>query len=675
MVGVRPSDAPRPGWWMGTHVATALGLLAPLIATFFTLPWWGWALITVGLLATIAATQWQLGSLDANTGRGHLLLTTLRIVTAASMLCTLSQLHIVFITLFVVLPLVVAPLVSASLRLYALLLVGIVALLPVGLSHIPIWIACVLWGLTLTSAAFAWWVAKRSDSSILSTASVPLPLAAPTTLLADAFVDTHVAAQRQREHLHRLLCMIRAAVRGQFAGIFWFDEAQNQFAPAFFEIDAASRLNPHVFSASTLREHQGADAHGLWQYTASATAPWYTTHDAHTPQTLISNIEDEGILLGILVLERNAAHGEFGRADQVAAQECAHLIHQHLRDEQAAAAAFRASHDLQAVALAAEKLSNTLDEQEVYRIGEKLFQQLLPHVEVAFWRRTDDGLTLSFVSEPWTGFTVGDTLRRDGNLIEKAIERRHVLPYKNEGEPEAPPLFGHMHPASNLDRYLVCPLVTGRMAHSAVVLKMPVSGAFTAVVRTRIGLIANQIAAAQQIALAYAKMTKRATHDSMTSLLNRATFHEQASRAFERAERGITNIVAIMLDIDHFKNINDTYGHAVGDDVIRGVATIIREEVRRIDIAARYGGEEFVIVMENTDLPGAQQFAERLRTRIAQQRYMSQHGDFNCTISLGVAQYPSDGHDIESLVQCADEALYQSKRNGRNRVSVYDAPA
>jgi diguanylate cyclase (GGDEF)-like protein len=123
-----------------------------------------------------------------------------------------------------------------------------------------------------------------------------------------------------------------------------------------------------------------------------------------------------------------------------------------------------------------------------------------------------------------------------------------------------------------------------------------------------------------------------------------------------------------MTDIDHFKAVNDTYGHPAGDVVLKGVAQMLKEQARDTDVVARYGGEEFAVVMPETDLRGALVIAERLRETVAARAFHTELGPVRVTLSIGLAASPEDGTEMDALVQLADQCLYQAKRAGRNRV-------
>lgn len=171
-----------------------------------------------------------------------------------------------------------------------------------------------------------------------------------------------------------------------------------------------------------------------------------------------------------------------------------------------------------------------------------------------------------------------------------------------------------------------------------------------------------------QLEAANAQLQELALHDGLTGLLNRRHWESCLEREFARHNRYSNPASLVLFDIDHFKRLDDTYGHQAGDEVIRQVARITREMVRDTDYAGRYGGEEFVVLLADTPLQGASQFAERLRMAIEQLQISHEQLSLQCSVSVGVACTRTDMANHQALIEAADKALYQAKSAGRNQV-------
>lgn len=170
------------------------------------------------------------------------------------------------------------------------------------------------------------------------------------------------------------------------------------------------------------------------------------------------------------------------------------------------------------------------------------------------------------------------------------------------------------------------------------------------------------------------KLEQMAITDALTGLYNRHRFHESLTKELERARRYSTPFSLVMFDIDHFKKVNDNYGHLAGDMVLKEIAGILMQSMREVDTAARYGGEEFVAILPNTEKNDAILLAERMRKTIKQHRF--NEIDVPVTVSIGISGMPDDSVDNEDkLIRCADFALYEAKKNGRDRIEVAEAKA
>ncbi len=189
----------------------------------------------------------------------------------------------------------------------------------------------------------------------------------------------------------------------------------------------------------------------------------------------------------------------------------------------------------------------------------------------------------------------------------------------------------------------------------------------------------RSIAVAERVSLALANLRLRellrnqSIRDPLTGLYNRRYLEESLNRELHRANRTSRNVSVVMLDLDHFKHFNDTFGHQVGDILLKEVAGVIKSRVRAGDLACRYGGEEFALIIAEVDTEGAHKCVESIREAI---KHLSLHNRGQTlgtiTVSAGIATYPAHGDNSEDLIRAADEALYQAKKAGRDCIIVYE---
>lgn len=177
---------------------------------------------------------------------------------------------------------------------------------------------------------------------------------------------------------------------------------------------------------------------------------------------------------------------------------------------------------------------------------------------------------------------------------------------------------------------------------------------------------------AEKLEKSQAELQFLSIHDGLTGLYNRREFHWMLKEEIERSRRYGRSFSLLMLDIDHFKSVNDTYGHQAGDEVLRVLADLVGREVRPVDRVCRFGGEEFTIILPETPVSGGLITAERIRA-LAGSRAISvtEEQSLNLTVSVGVAAFPLNGKTAEDLLSAADQALYAAKRGGRNRVCAF----
>lgn len=170
-------------------------------------------------------------------------------------------------------------------------------------------------------------------------------------------------------------------------------------------------------------------------------------------------------------------------------------------------------------------------------------------------------------------------------------------------------------------------------------------------------------------------LERLATHDTLTDFYNRAELERQLLAEVSRAHRYEHQLSLLFIDLDHFKTVNDRFGHQVGDALLKDFSGIVETAIRDVDVASRYGGEEFIILLPETDHCRASDMAERLRQRVAD------HGFFvegkrrlNITASIGIATFPNHGNTAEELIGAADQAMYRAKELGRDQICSGSEP-
>jgi diguanylate cyclase (GGDEF)-like protein len=158
--------------------------------------------------------------------------------------------------------------------------------------------------------------------------------------------------------------------------------------------------------------------------------------------------------------------------------------------------------------------------------------------------------------------------------------------------------------------------------------------------------------------------------DGLTGLFNRKHIMELLEREISRSRRYGRPITVLMLDIDHFKQVNDSYGHQAGDAVMCRLSAVLRGMVRDVDFVGRYGGEEFLVLLPDSDCQSGAETAERIRRKVQDLEIIANHQKISVTLSIGVSSHPQMGRDSDALICMADEALYQAKSTGRNRIVI-----
>jgi len=273
-------------------------------------------------------------------------------------------------------------------------------------------------------------------------------------------------------------------------------------------------------------------------------------------------------------------------------------------------------------------------------------------------------------SDPAVDDLVGARFAHNQGLVSMVVKNRCPLPYRGEFESSRQVVLTRRFPWPNIPSLLVLPLVHHERALGTLILGARRRHAFGEAVRPTLEVLASHLAVSLSNARMVHKLEMMATTDGLTGLLNKRAMHEAATQQVAAAARFGRKLSVLIADIDFFKKVNDTYGHDVGDVVIKGLGEILKRQKRATDLVARFGGEEFVVLCEQTDEGGAMLLAERIREDLKKTIFHTAQGPVSVTCSLGIATFPEAGREWDHLFKAADDALYVSKRSGRDRATA-----
>jgi diguanylate cyclase (GGDEF)-like protein len=376
------------------------------------------------------------------------------------------------------------------------------------------------------------------------------------------------------------------------------------------------------------------------------------------------------MITGILVADRLEIQSLTG-SEPAMLQAFATLASDAILQARASLSREEADVEFKAVYPLSQKLATLSREPEVRDLLLRSARNIVP-VEGAAVVMTDELLSRYVVAEShgW----MAEFARREVALSEKTwaawVLRSAEDPYLLDdvaSHAERMPVLVLDEGSGRAESLLTVPLRSRNRTLGAIVLASR-RGAFDSASQRVLAILANQAAATLSLIKDKEKQAELAVRDGLTGLYNRRAFGELLAQAVAREDRQQGRFGLLILDLDHFKKLNDTYGHPAGDAALKSAAEVLRRHLRRGDQAARYGGEEFVAILPGTDEAGAQHLAERVRDAVARNRLVFEGAKIQMTASCGLAVWPGDGKEAEALLAAADRALYAAKQGGRNRV-------
>lgn len=400
--------------------------------------------------------------------------------------------------------------------------------------------------------------------------------------------------------------------------------------------------------------------------------PYYETPGA-VGHVVALPLRERGLARGLLVMDRERAR-PLSPPELETLNETARLVQRTVANERALIQLEEAKREQSKLYRAVERLNEANSEAAVIQAGVGSAREFAAfHFAAVTLLRSDGIQEICGVSGEGAEQLAGQTFQDSHGLVGMVTDSRQVLPYRGECEAGAQVVFSPKLDTPELASLLVLPLLVRKEVLGTLVLGSSETGAFGSAERMTLQVLARHVA----VSLANARMVKRleelATTDGLTGLLNKRSLIEVAQQKLLSAQRFSKSLSLLICDLDHFKRVNDTYGHDVGDRVIAGFARVLSRSKRETDAVGRFGGEEFVVVCEETDEAGARLLAERVRSELAATSFVTAKGTLRVTASIGAATCPLAPSDWDELFKAADEALYVAKRSGRDRVVAWSA--
>jgi two-component system cell cycle response regulator len=378
----------------------------------------------------------------------------------------------------------------------------------------------------------------------------------------------------------------------------------------------------------------------------------------------------DGALIGALIADRDCAFSDHELAVLTAlgtevtrAVEAERLLGAVRREKEEKARFFRAL----------EELNKVTTPQQAADTAVAQAAQMCPALHLCALTVAEDRRHRVLAVAGEAGSALRDLSFADNaGLVSNVVKLGAPLPGRPLGAMDRVVIFDGGTVVRGLGALKIFPLKAGEATVGTLVCGSRKPDGLQEAAQKELSMLALQAAEALVRTRLYEQAERMATIDGLTGLLNRRTFNSLLEQRLREAQRYSRPLSLLLLDIDHFKKVNDSHGHPAGDSVLKGVARVAQKQARETDLVARYGGEEMALILPQTDARGAWAIAERIRKAVEAAAHATEQGALRVTLSIGVATWTSGGDSPDDVLQAADKALYRAKENGRNRVEASD---
>ena len=486
-------------------------------------------------------------------------------------------------------------------------------------------------------------------------------------------LDPSAAFERAERSTQSLVQLLKQSLRCQTALFAWADEGGGGLTVGAIASDMtdALRMGSFDIDGSRFAAVKKNAAPLVLRFGADVPAPPYykETADVQVTVAMAIPVFMHRRLLGVFFLDRAEAI-PFYLPDSTLADRARRVVTEFAEVSKELLQANHTIARLSSLNDAATEVSRARSFEEVYRAIVTAAVSLtgFRHAVLSHRMGEEGPFEIVAVTDPSLAALLGKAHSHHEGLCNLALKAGGPFPpsYTNRAGPAAPP-FGDevgleldpdethlMLPVTAQDRPVAFLLMAGG--------EMPDKSQIEV-----LKLLGNLAGTSLVNAESNKDLERLATTDALTGLPNQRQLRARLAEVQARHDRGGSPFSLLFLDIDHFKRVNDSYGHPAGDEVLRRVAGVLSDRVRKVDLAARYGGEEFAVLLEGTDKEGALIMAERIRSAVAAMDLGDLGVSTAVTVSVGIASVPTDCTDTDPLIAAADQALYQAKRDGRNR--------
>jgi diguanylate cyclase (GGDEF)-like protein len=380
-------------------------------------------------------------------------------------------------------------------------------------------------------------------------------------------------------------------------------------------------------------------------------------------------VRERGEIIGVLCVDRIEERAFTEREEEILGGSVEHVLRA-LDNERVFVHLEHAKREQDVLYEASQALGAATNEQAVLNAALAAAAQLVVHdfAAVTHYDAQSGKHTIRRAVGEGASHFAALSFSGHSSLTAMAVQNKHYLPYRGDFDPHNQVVFTQDERLQAMHSVLIFPLCVRDAVIGTLVVAAKRREAFPLDVRPGLQLLANQLAVALSNAASVARLEELATTDGLTGCFNKRHFHNELTARMTAATRAGHKVSLIIADIDHFKAVNDTYGHHVGDVVIRELGSILKQLRSATDLVARFGGEEFCVLCDQTTTEAAVALAERVRGALGQATFETDNGPLQVTCSLGVATYPDHANNQETLFEAADRALYAAKHAGRNQV-------